>query len=92
MAKAKVASKPSTVPPNGLPVGGLRKTTAVVGFNGMLQYQSNNITSALPGEVIEFSYLPAVSSLYRVSEFNLMAKEPLRCPIFICRSMSSIER
>jgi hypothetical protein len=58
-AKALTASKPSSSPPDGLPVGGLRKTSVIVGVNGLLQYSPNNITS-LVGEVVEFNFNPAV--------------------------------
>jgi len=39
----------------------LRKTSVIVGANGQLQYSPNNITSLI-GEVIEFSFNPAVSA------------------------------
>ncbi|KAK0721625.1 hypothetical protein B0T26DRAFT_673425 [Lasiosphaeria miniovina] len=51
------ASTPSGSPPDGLPVGGLRKLSVIVGFNGTLTYSPNNIT-APPRTVIEFSYNP----------------------------------
>ena len=57
-AAAKTASM-STSPPNGLPIGGLRKTSVQVGPGGNLTYSPNNIT-ALPGEVIEFAFNPKV--------------------------------
>lgn len=57
---AKKAS-PSTSPPNVNPVGGLRKTSVTVGVGTDLVYSPNNITNSLIGEVIEFSFNPAVS-------------------------------
>ncbi|KAN0095636.1 hypothetical protein V8E51_016347 [Hyaloscypha variabilis] len=56
----------STSPANGLPVGGLRKTSVIVSPNDELQYSSNNIT-ALIGEVIEFSFNPANHSVVQSS-------------------------
>jgi len=50
----------STSPPDGLPIGGLRKTSVDVGLNGALMFSSNNITE-LPRTVVEFSFNPKVS-------------------------------
>jgi len=70
-AAAKTAST-STSPANGLPVGGLRKTSVIVGANGQLQYFPNNITSLI-GEVVEFSFNPAVSSFFLLLSFLSLA-------------------
>ena len=63
---AKTAST-STSPPNGLPIGGLRKTSVQVGPGGNLTYSPNNITNALPGEVIEFAFNPKNHSVVQSS-------------------------
>ncbi|KAK0627416.1 Cupredoxin [Immersiella caudata] len=47
----------STSPPDGLPVGGLRKTTVDVGLDGNLTYSPNSINEP-PRTVVEFSYNP----------------------------------
>lgn len=65
--KAATAST-STSPPNGLPIGGLRKLHVDVGLNGQLAFSPNNITE-LVGTVVEFSFNPKVSltgALYHI--------------------------
>ncbi|KAK0643861.1 Cupredoxin [Cercophora newfieldiana] len=47
----------STSPPDGLPVGGIRKLHVDVGLNGTLTYSPNNITE-LPRTVVSFSFNP----------------------------------
>ncbi|KAK4449825.1 Cupredoxin [Podospora aff. communis PSN243] len=56
--KALAAKAPtSTSPSDGLPVGGLRKTTVDVGLDGALTYSPNNINEP-PRTVVEFSFNP----------------------------------
>jgi hypothetical protein len=70
-ALAANKSSPSTSPPDGLPVGGLRKRTVDVGVNGTFMFSSNNITEP-PGTVIEFGFNPNVSFyiLVRLQQFH----------------------
>lgn len=63
---ANKTATPSTFPPDGLPVGGLRKTSVDVGLNGTLSFSSNNITE-LPRTVIEFSFNPKNHSVVQSS-------------------------
>lgn len=58
--KAKVAQTPSISPADGLPVGGLRKTSIEVGPAGTFTFSPANVTS-LVGEVLSFNFNPKVS-------------------------------
>ncbi|KAK3935940.1 hypothetical protein QBC46DRAFT_396249 [Diplogelasinospora grovesii] len=57
----------STSPPDGLPVGGLRKLHIDVGLGGNLTFSPNNVTNALPRTVVEFSFNPKNHSVVQSS-------------------------
>ncbi|KAK3389806.1 hypothetical protein B0H63DRAFT_507302 [Podospora didyma] len=54
---AAAAQTPSTSPADPSPVGGERKLSVVVGFNGTLTFSPNNITE-LPGTTVSFTFNP----------------------------------
>ncbi|KAK3348930.1 hypothetical protein B0T25DRAFT_581985 [Lasiosphaeria hispida] len=56
-ALAAKAQIPSLSPPDGLPNGGIRRTTVDVGLNGTLTYSPNNIIQP-PRTVVEFRFNP----------------------------------
>ncbi|KAK0725101.1 hypothetical protein B0H67DRAFT_641555 [Lasiosphaeris hirsuta] len=56
-ALAAKSPPPSLSPPDGLPNGGVRRTTVDVGLNGTLTYSPNNITEP-PRTIVEFRFNP----------------------------------
>ncbi|ORY58243.1 Cupredoxin [Pseudomassariella vexata] len=54
-SNAASAQKPSISPPDGLPVGGLRKLHIDVGFDGNLVFNPSNVTE-LVGTLVEFGF------------------------------------
>ncbi|KAJ2906362.1 hypothetical protein MKZ38_002078 [Zalerion maritima] len=62
-ALATKASRPTTVPADGLPVGGLRLTKVKVGVGKDLMFEPSDIAGALPGEVVRFGFNPANHSV-----------------------------
>lgn len=53
------SATPSLSPPDGLPVGGLRKTEVDVGVGTGTIFSSNNITEPV-GTIVEFNFNPKV--------------------------------
>lgn len=74
---AKAAATPSTSPPDGLPVGGLRKTLVDVGAGGKLVFNPQNISS-LVGEKIVFNFNPKVGTRTLSVNIVLIQAEPFR--------------
>ncbi|KAK0636459.1 hypothetical protein B0T17DRAFT_551741 [Bombardia bombarda] len=66
---AKAAAKPSTSPPDLLPVGGLRKLRVDVGLGGNLTFTPSNITE-LARTVVEFSFNPKNHSVVQSNFAN----------------------
>jgi plastocyanin len=65
-ALANKTAPPSLSPPNGLPVGGVRKLHIDVGLDGKLAFSPQNSTEP-PGTVVEFSFNPKNHSVVQSS-------------------------